>query len=183
MKLNVRTKNHFIFGRSEILAHMTADATTPEGYQKVFDNWQKVFEKEAKLIVGAQYDYQKIKNNKTLVEFYDWTVEMEVAKAMCHAHKGIGDEKHKEKQKELDALTTKLGMAPSTLGWIYNHPEDKPKAGKPKKKQKTDGASSSSPAKINLPRRPRDGIEALSCRSRIKALWRRCWATTAPSVF
>ena len=110
MKLNVRTKNHFIFGRSEIVEHMTADATTPEGYQKVYDKWQKVFEKEAKLIVGAQYDYQKIKNNQTLVEFWNWTVEMGVAKAMCHVHRGFRDDKLKEKQKELDALTDKLGI-------------------------------------------------------------------------
>ena len=82
MKLNVRTKNHFIFGRSEILAHTTADATTKDGYKLVHDKWTEVFKKEAKLIVGAQYDYQKIKNNKTLVQFWDWTVDMEVAKAI-----------------------------------------------------------------------------------------------------
>ena len=162
MKLNVRTKNHFIFGRSEIVEAMTADTTTAEGYKLVYDKWQEVFKKEAKLIVGAQYDYQKIKNNKTLVQFWDWTVEMEVAKAMCHVHKGISDEKHKEKQQELDKLTTKLGVAPSTLGWIYNHPEGKPKDKNKNKKQKTEAASSSAPAKINIPRRLRDGIEALS---------------------
>ena len=96
------------------------------------------------------------------MEFYDWAVDLEIAKAMCHAHRGFGAEKLKEKQKAVDELTNKLGVAPSTIGWIYNHPEDKPKAGNKKKKQKTEAASSSAPAKINLPRRLRNGIEALS---------------------
>jgi len=140
---------------------MDADFNETSGRDTVTAKWKEVFKKEATAIVGSQYDFNKIKGNKSLEQFYNWSVELEVAKAMVHAHIGFEAKVVKEKREAVDELTQKLGMAPSTLGWIFNHPEDKPKANPKKKKQKTGGAPSSAPSKINMPRRLRDGIEAL----------------------
>ena len=155
MKLHVRNKNNFICGRADITKAIDANTDKPEDYKKVHDKWAEVFEKEAKLIVGEQYDFRKIKGKKDLEQFYNWMVELEVAKAMVYAHKKFEPDVLKKVRTDVDELTAKLGMAPSTLGWIYNHPEDKPKDEGKKKKQKTEASSSRAPAKINLPKRPR----------------------------
>ena len=161
MKLHVRNKNNFICGRADISAVISADVGKKEGFKVVHDKWTEVFKNEAKLIVGEQYDFRKIKGNKSLEQFYNWMVDLEVAKAMVYAHKKFEPDVLKKVRTDVDELTAKLGMAPSTLGWIYNHPEDKPKDEGKKKKQKTEASSSRAPAKINLPKRLRDGIEAL----------------------
>ena len=161
MKLHVRKKNNFICGRADICAVIEADTADESGYKVVHAKWTEVFEKEAKLIVGEQYDFRKIKGNKDLEQFYKWMVELEVAKAMVYAHKGFAPETMKKVRTDVDELTSKLGMAPSTLGWVFNHPEDKPKSEGKKKKQKTEASSSRAPAKVNLPKRLREIIEAL----------------------
>ena len=161
MKLHVRNKNNFICGRADITAVISADLGKKEGVKVVQEKWKEVFKNEAKLIVGEQYDFRKIKGKKDLEQFYNWMVDLEVAKAMVYAHKKFEPDVLKKVRTDVDELTAKLGMAPSTLGWIYNHPEDKPKDEGKKKKQKTEASSSRAPAKINLPKRLRDGIEAL----------------------
>ncbi len=161
MKLHVRNKNNFICGRADISAVISADVGKKEGFKVAHDKWTEVFKNEAKLIVGEQYDFRKIKGKKDLEQFYNWMVDLEVAKAMVYAHRKFKPDVMKKVRTDVDELTAKLGMAPSTLGWIYNHPEDKPKDEGKKKKQKTEASSSRAPAKINLPKRLRDGIEAL----------------------
>ena len=89
MKLHVRNKNNFICGRADISAVISADVGKKEGFKVVHDKWTEVFKKEAKLIVGEQYDFRKIKGKKDLEQFYNWMVELEVAKAMVYAHKGF----------------------------------------------------------------------------------------------
>ena len=136
MKLHVRNKNNFICGRAGISAAISADVGKKEGFKVVHDKWAEVFKNEAKLIVGEQYDFRKIKGKKDLEQFYNWMVDLEVAKAMVYAHRKFKPDVMKKVRTDVDELTARLGMAPSTLGWIYNHPEDKPKDEGKKKKQK-----------------------------------------------
>ena len=138
-----------------------ADINKKEDWVQVEKRWNEKFEKEAKKIVDAQYDKKAIKNNKILLQVYEDCVQLEIRKAIVYAVMGFTPSMEKEARKNVDEMTNKLGMAYSTLGWLHNHPADRPE--KPAKKQKKESkAGPSSPAqKVNIRRRLRDGIEAL----------------------
>ena len=141
---------------------MDTDANEESGYRVIEKMWGDMFEKEARKIVDKEYDFNKIKGNKTLEEFYYWMVQLEIRKAMVYAHRGFAESMVEQARKNVDEMTQKLGMAYSTLGCLYHHPEEKPQESSKKKKQKTQAAPSRAVvAKVNMPRRLRDGIEAL----------------------
>ena len=111
--------------------------------------------------MDAQYDKKAIKGNKALEEVYENCIKLEVRKAIVYAIMGFTDPMVKEARKNVDEYTNKLGMAYSTLGWLHNHPDERPeKPAKKAKKESKAGPSSASP-KINIRKRLRDGIEAL----------------------
>ena len=140
---------------------MMADIQKEDEFRVVEKRWHDKFEKEAVKIVDAQYDKKAIRGNKALEEVYENCIKLEIRKAIVYAVMGFTDGMLKQARKNVDEYTDKLGMAYSTLGWLHNHPAERPE--KPAKKQKKESkAGSSSPAqKINIRRRLRDGIEAL----------------------
>ena len=140
---------------------MMADINKKEEWEQVEKRWNEKFEKEAAKIVDAQYDKKAIRGNKVLEEVYENCIKLEVRKAIVYAITGFTDSMVKEARKNVDEYTNKLGMAYSTLGWLHNHPDERPeKPAKKAKKESKAGPSSASP-KINIRRRLRDGIEAL----------------------
>ena len=140
---------------------MMADINKKEDWEQVQKRWNEKFEKEAVKIVDAQYDKKKVKGNKVLEEVYENCIKLEIRKAIVYAIMGFTASMEKEARKNVDEHTNKLGMAYSTLGWLHNHPDERPdKPAKKAKKESKAGPSSASP-KINIRRRLRDGIEAL----------------------
>ena len=140
---------------------MMADIRKPDEFKVVEKRWHDKFEKEAVKIVDAQYDKKAIRGNKALEEVYENCIKLEIRKAIVYAVMGFTDPMVKQARNNVDEMTNKLGMAYSTLGWLHNHPAERPE--KPAKKQKKEskaGPSSASP-KINIRKRLRDGIEAL----------------------
>ena len=140
---------------------MMADIQKNDEFKVVEKRWHEKFEKEAVKIVDAQYDKKAIRGNKVLEEVYENCIKLEIRKAIVYAIMGFTESMEKEARKNVDEYTNKLGMAYSTLGWLHNHPDERPeKPAKKAKKESKAGPSSASP-KINTRRRLRDGIEAL----------------------
>ena len=140
---------------------MMADIQKADEFKVVEKRWHDKFEKEAVKIVDAQYDKKAIKGNKALEEVYENCIKLEIRKAIVYAIMGFTPSMEKQARQNVDEYTNKLGMAYSTLGWLHNHPDERPeKPAKKAKKESKAGPSSASP-KINIRRRLRDGIEAL----------------------
>ena len=140
---------------------MMADIHKEDEFKVVEKRWHDKFEKEAVKIVDAQYDKKAIRGNKALEEVYENCIKLEIRKAIVYAITGFTPSMVKEARKSVDEMTNKLGMAYSTLGWLHNHPAERPdKPAKKQKKESKAGPSSASP-KINIRKRLRDGIEAL----------------------
>ena len=140
---------------------MMADIQKADEFKVVEKRWHDKFEKAAVKNVDAQYDKKAIKGNKALEEVYENCIKLEIRKAIVYAVMGFTDSMVKQARKNVDEYTDKLGMAYSTLGWLHNHPDERPeKPAKKAKKESKAGPSSASP-KINIRRRLRDGIEAL----------------------
>ena len=85
-------------------------------------------------------------------------MQLEVRKAVVYAPTGLTESMVKEARQNVDEVTDNLGMPHSTLGWLHHHPAERPA----KKAKKATQTGSASPApKINLPKRLRDGLQAL----------------------
>ena len=142
-------------------AAMMADINEESDFKAVYKRWGDKFQVEAAAIVGEKYDKRNVKGNKTLEQVYEDCIQLEVRKAIVYAVSGFTQSVVKEARQNVDEMTNKLGMAYSTLGWLHNHPDERPEKPAKKAKKESKTGSSSPVQKINTRRRLRDGIEAL----------------------
>ena len=138
-----------------------ADIQKKSEWETVEKRWVEKFKLEAVKIVDAKYDKKVIRGNKILEEVYEDCIQLEIRKAIVYAVMGFTPSMEKEARKNVDEMTDKLGMAYSTLGWLHNHPDERPEKPAKKAKKESKTGSSSPVQKINIRRRLRDGIEAL----------------------
>ena len=141
---------------------MMADINEKSDFDAVYKRWGEKFQVEAAAIVGEQYDKRHVKGNKTLEQVYEDCIQLEVRKAIVYAVSGFTQSVVKEARQNVDEMTNKLGMAYSTLGWLHHHPEERPANPAKKAKKESKAGPSSAAPKINIRKRLRDGIEALS---------------------
>ena len=105
---------------------MMADINEKSAFDEVYKRWGEKFGEEAEAIVDEMYDKKAIKGNKELMQVYGDCIQLEVRKAIVYALTGFTPSVVKQARKNVDEMTNKLGMAYSTLGWLHNHPDERP---------------------------------------------------------
>ena len=160
---------------------MMADIHKEDEFKVVEKRWHDKFEKEAVKIVDAQYDKKAIRGNKALEEVYENCIKLEVRKAIVYAIMGFTDSMVKEARKNVDEYTNKLGMAYSTLGWLHNHPDERPEKPAKKAKKESKAGSSSPGPRRRLTYASGSVTASRPCRRRISRFWRPSWTPTAAS--